>query len=243
MNRFFYEEHQRDGETIILSGEDARHLLKVLRITIGEKIELCGSEGICHEAAVTALQKDAVSCALTRQLTDTEPQTKVDLAFGLLKGEKTDFVLQKATEVGIHRFLPFISERTVVREQDAKTERRQKIVRSAAAQSHRSRIPQVLDPCHFLDLHGLFAGYDNVLLFWEAHAGQSLVEALGPAVRSTHILLITGPEGGFSVQEAESAKAAGAKIVTLGPRILRAETAAVAAAALVLYQAGEMGGR
>lgn len=243
MNRFFYSTKQREGQNVILDGEDAHHLLRVLRITIGESIELCDEQGICHRAEVAILTKQTVCSKLTELLTDSEPQTEVDLAFGLLKGEKTDYVLQKATELGVHRFLPFTSERTVVKKQDAKTERRQKIVRSAAAQSHRSQIPQLLEPYSWVELLGRFAHYDMVLLFWERELEQTLAATMGNAAYGSKILLITGPEGGLSENEAAAAKSAGAKVVTLGSRILRAETAATTAVALVLYQAGEMGGR
>ena len=243
MNRFFYNTKQRTGQNVCLDGEDAHHLLRVLRIDIGESIELCNEQGVCQRAEVTTLTKHIVCCKLSEQLASREPQTEVDLAFGLLKGEKTAYLLQKATELGVHRFLPFTSERTVVKKQEVKTERRQKIVRSAAAQSHRSQIPEVFEANSWEELLRRFADYDMVLLFWERELEQTLAAAMGNAAYGSKILLVTGPEGGLSENEIEAAKNFGAKVVTLGSRILRAETAAITAAALVLYQAGEMGGR
>ena len=246
MNRFFYEEKQRTGQTVILQGEDAFHLTRVLRLQSGERIELCGPEGVCHSAVITELGKGSVQCTLQEKLPDYEPGIACDLAFALLKGDKTDFVLQKATEIGATAFLPVRSSRTVVKlstKADRKTERWKRIVRSAAAQAHRNRVPAVYPPQEFAELLGLFAAYDRVLFFWEEARHGSLAYALGGVGPGVRLLLVTGPEGGFSPKEAALAQEAGALVVTLGPRILRAETAAITAVALTLYQAGEMGGR
>lgn len=243
MNRFFYLTAQREAESVFLQGDDAHHLRRVLRAVVGEHIELCDEQGLCHLARITNITKDEVHCVLESALPSSEPQTKIELAFGLLKGEKTELVLQKSTELGVHSFRPFYSERTVVRpdkKQEARRERWQKIVRAAAAQARRARIPEVVLPCQWSSLLAQFDLYDQVILFWEAELEQPLAQALRNCARGTRILLLTGPEGGFSEAEAQAATAAGAAIVTLGPRILRAETAAITAVALTLYQAGEM---
>ncbi|HHX74127.1 MAG TPA: 16S rRNA (uracil(1498)-N(3))-methyltransferase [Firmicutes bacterium] len=246
MNRFFYDKEQRNGQTVVLQGEDAFHLTRVLHLQSGGQIELCGPDGVCHSAVITELGKGNVQCRLQELLPDHEPGLAIDLAFGLLKGERTDFVLQKATEIGAAAFLPVSTTRTVVklpRKAEHKTERWQRIVRSAAAQAHRNRVPVVHPPQEFPALLHLFPAYDRVLFFWEGARQGSLasaVEGTGPGAR---LLLVTGPEGGFSPAETELAQKAGARVVTLGPRILRAETAAITAVALTLYQAGEMGGR
>ncbi len=246
MSRFFYEANQKTGDTVILQGEDVHHLTRVLRMQTDDLLELCGPGGICHLAEITAVAKDQVCCRLLEMLPGSEPQAKVDLAFGLLKGEKTDFVLQKGTELGVSAFLPFLSSRTVVKVQkdkDSKQKRRQRIVRSAAGQTRRSLLPAVREAVSFDELLQRFAEYELVLFFWEEAAGESsplqLREEIG---RCRRLLVVTGPEGGFSAEEAGKARKAGAKLFTLGPRILRAETAAVVAAALCLYEAGDLGG-
>ncbi|HZK24171.1 MAG TPA: 16S rRNA (uracil(1498)-N(3))-methyltransferase [Oscillospiraceae bacterium] len=243
MNRFFYQTTQREAEIVRLQGDDAHHLRRVLRAAVGEQIELCDEQGLCHLARVTQITKDEVECALASALPSSEPQTKIELAFGLLKGEKTELVLQKATELGVSSLRPFFSERTVVRadkKQGARYERWQKIVRAAAAQARRAQIPAVVLPCQWSSLLTKFVDYDQVILFWEAELEQPLAQALRHCARGARILLLTGPEGGFSEVEVRGATAAGAEIVTLGPRILRAETAAITAVALTMYQAGEM---
>src|SRR5690554_5069548 len=149
MNRFFYQQQQRDGQKVVLQGEDAHHLSRVLRIQTGEIVALCDEQGVCNAAKVSAIESKQVLCDLLEPLADSEAKTRIDLAFGLLKGEKADFVLQKATELGAHCFLPFESERTIVklaRKKDARVNRWQKVVRSAAAQAQRAVVPHVSAP-------------------------------------------------------------------------------------------------
>lgn len=245
MNRFFYRQAQREGRTVSLDGEDAHHAARVLRVKAGDFLELCDENGACHRAHIDKVAADRVLCTLLEPLPCTEARTWVDLAFGLLKGEKTDFVLQKATELGVQNFLPFESERTVVKlagKEDARLDRWQKIVRAAAAQAHRAVVPGISPPQKFGKLLSGFPAYDLVVLFWEAEKAAGLSAVMPPRAEPSRILVVTGPEGGFSAHEVEAAKAAGAKVATLGPRVLRAETAAIVAAALCLYQAGDLGG-
>ncbi|MCR3921187.1 MAG: 16S rRNA (uracil(1498)-N(3))-methyltransferase [Firmicutes bacterium] len=243
MNRFFYRGEQRDDELVRLHGEDAHHLLRVLRVAVGDDVELCEENGLCHLAQITTITKDEVYCVLGEPLPSSETKTTVDLAFGLLKGEKTEFVLQKATELGVATLLPFFSERTVSRpdkKQAKRHQRWQKIVRSAAAQSRRSRIPTVSLPYRWSELMQQFSAYDYIFLFWEAEHQYSLTEFMHADGQAARILLLTGPEGGLSEGEVQGAINAGATVVTLGPRILRAETAAVTAVVITMFQAGEM---
>lgn len=244
MNRFFYAAGQRQGNEVTLSGEDARHLLRVLRATAGDTVELCDGQGACHRADIISVSKENVFCRLTEPLRNNETNLRVDLAFSLLKGEKTDFVLQKATEAGVAGFLPFVSERTVARpvnKGDSRRERWEKVARAAAAQSKRAIIPQVAAPFNWAELLEKIPAYHRAVLFWEAAADKPLSAILRGIPANGSILLITGPEGGFSGSEVRLAEDKGAYAATLGPRILRAETAALVAVVVALYQAGEMG--
>ena len=164
------------------------------------------------------MAKDQVCCRLLEGLPGSEPRAKVDLAFGLLKGEKTDFVLQKGTELGVSAFLPFLSSRTVVKVQkdkDSKQKRRQRIVRSAAGQARRSLLPAVREAVPFNELLQRFADYELVLFFWEEAAGKP------PALREEIGLQAAAgsnrPGRGLSAEEAGQARKAGAKLFTLGP--------------------------
>ncbi len=243
MNRFFYQTKQRKDNIVCLEGEAVHHLTRVLRADVGDKIELCDEHGVCRLAEITAITRHEVQCILGELLPNNESEVLVDLAFGLLKGEKTDFILQKATELGVHALLPFISSRTVVRpskQSDKRQQRWQKIAAAAAAQAKRSYIPKVGSPSYWPELIQQFTAYDQVILFWEMAAKQSLKDLLSRLKTKSRILLITGPEGGLEKAEVETAAAAGAQIATLGPRILRAETAALTAVALTMYEADEM---
>lgn len=247
MSRFFVGSEIKIDSIVTLGGEDAHHLVNVLRRSSGEFIELCDQSGYCYRAEITAISRPDVTCRLLEQLPDNEPAVHVSLAFGLLKGDKTELVLQKATELGVAGLLPFYSERSVTRLTAKKSEGRlprwQKIVRSAAGQCRRNRIPVVSSPCEWKSLLSLFPDFDRVIFCWEDESRQPLGNLLQGIKTGDKILLVTGAEGGFSEAEAEEATALGAQAVTLGPRILRAETAAITAAALVLYDAGELGGR
>ncbi|MBS4030174.1 MAG: 16S rRNA (uracil(1498)-N(3))-methyltransferase [Clostridiales bacterium] len=246
MSRFFYTATQRHNEDVTLTGDDARHLSRVLRASPGDAVELCNESGQCQAAQITFVGKESVTCRLASLLPDRESGVRVTLAFALLKGEKTDFVLQKATELGVSAFIPFSSTRCVARidkKARDKLVRWDKIVRSAAGQSLRNRVPVISPPLDWPQLLTEFQNYQRIVFFWEGEGDKPLAPVLKGVLPGENILLITGPEGGFSREEAEEAMASGANAVTLGPRILRAETAAVVSVAVALYEAGEMGGR
>ena len=246
MSRFFYSPQHRDGEDVILTGDDAHHLLRVLRAAVGQEVELCDDTGRCHKAEIVNVDHGRVRCRLGEALPNSEAGIRFYLAFGLLKGEKTEFILQKATELGAAGFFPFTSERTVVRS-DKKVENRrlrwQKIIHGAAAQSRRALIPEINVPCRWADILEMSKTFDKVVFFWESEEDRPLADALKDCSAGDNVLLITGPEGGLSAGEAVAAKELGIEPVTLGPRILRAETAAVVATAVSLYQVGELGGK
>lgn len=246
MSRFFYTAAQQLNEDVTLTGDDARHLSRVLRASPGDVVELCSETGLCQTAEITSVGKESVTCRLGSLLPDGEAGIHVTLAFALLKGEKTDFVLQKATELGVSAFIPFSSTRCVARidkKAGDKLDRWGKIVRSAAGQSRRNRIPNISPPLDWPQLLLQFQNYQRIAFFWEGEGDKPLAPVLKGILPGENILLVTGSEGGFSREEAEEAMASGANAVTLGPRILRAETAAVVSVAVALYEAGEMGGR
>lgn len=246
MSRFFYHPEQRVGDDVLLTDDDAHHLLRVLRATVGQAVELCDDTGCCQQAVITAIDSGQIRCHLGEQLPNSEAGIRFYLAFGLLKGEKTEFILQKATELGAAGFFPFISERTVVRpdkKMESRRTRWQKIIRGAVAQSRRGLIPEISVPCGWTNILEISKTFDKVVFFWESEEERPLADALAGSHFGDRVLLITGPEGGLSAAEADAAKDQGVDPVTLGPRILRAETAAVVALAVSLYQVGEMGGK
>jgi 16S rRNA (uracil1498-N3)-methyltransferase len=170
-----------------------------------------------------------------------EPDVRLVLYQALIKGQRFDWVLEKGTEVGVSSFVPVVSSRSVVRPAEAsasRLERWQRIVTEAAEQSGRSRLPQVSPPVTFADALASAPGLR--LLPWEGEHDITLREALTAEGPPEAVSLFIGPEGGFPTEEVEMARQQGVRTVSLGPRILRAETAGIVAAALVLHELGEM---
>jgi 16S rRNA (uracil1498-N3)-methyltransferase len=185
-----------------------------------------------------------------------EPKWSVTIAQSLPKGDKMETVIQKGTEIGAVSFVPFQSERMIVHYDDKKEHKRierwRKIAKEAAEQAHRSRIPVIEPVQSWRKLMDSVSGYDAVFLCYEIesgseskglrHAVQEILEDI-PQETSLKLMLVIGPEGGFTEREAAEAVEAGIRIVGLGRRILRTETAGLVGLACLLYEAGEMGGR
>lgn len=235
MNRFFVHPAVVKTSEVELSDEIAHQLSRVLRLTPGDHILLLDGLGMEYEVELTAFERigkqEKVKGKLTsQQASQGEPNLKLTLYQALLKGEKFDYVLQKGTEIGISSFVPIITERCITT--NAKLDRWQKIVREAAEQAHRGIIPSVTSP---LTLSQAFeqAKDRTAFLAWEAEKSYSLRNL---AVDAREISLFVGPEGGFSEREAEQARLAGILTITLGKRILRAETAGLVAATIAFYQ-------
>jgi 16S rRNA (uracil1498-N3)-methyltransferase len=246
MSRFFFSNVQRHGDRILLNNDDAHHLRSVLRCSVGDEIELCDEKGRSFCAEIVAIGRDCAACVLKEELPCREAAVRFTLAFALLKGEKNELLLRSGTELGLAGFLPFDSERTVLRPESIKLHRAnrwQRIVRAAAGQARRDLLPEIA-PLHTWDeFLAVIPCYKKTILFYEGNGCLPLSAALHGVFPGDRVLLVTGPEGGFTAAEVAAVSALGGLIVTLGPRILRAETSAVAAAALALYQAGELGGQ
>jgi 16S rRNA (uracil1498-N3)-methyltransferase len=242
MNRFFVDPTLLEKPEIVLDGEVAHQLTRVLRLTPGKRIILLDNRGSEYEVEITDLRRqgkaETVAVQLIeKRLAEGEPTVHITLYQGLLKGEKFEYVLQKGTEIGISRFVPVATERSIG--QAVRGERWRKIVQEAAEQSRRGRIPELApNAVSFANtLQEIKTSGATGLMAWEEETARTLRD-LSPNVKN--IALLVGPEGGFSAQEAEQASAAGILPITLGKRILRAETAGVVAAALVLYQLGSL---
>jgi 16S rRNA (uracil1498-N3)-methyltransferase len=242
MHRVRVPKEQLRSGAIRLRGAELRHLRDVLRLKPGARIEIFDGEGGNFLAEITAIGSGAadiaVRCAIERR---SESPLTLTLAVAITKGAKLDWVVEKATELGVSRVVPFTCRRTVPERGDfaSRVSRWRRIAAAAAAQSGRTICPQIAEVTDFSGIVRQAAGHDRALLFWERGAA-----ALGPRgdghVRS--VFVATGPEGGFTEAEAAQAEAAGFALATLGPRILRAETAAVAAVALAQHRWGDLGG-
>lgn len=257
MPQFFLSPDSVQDKTFHLKGPEAFHITKVLRYREGQSLVLFDGKGGRYEAVIQKIFPDgSLSGALTGTLhaKDKRPEVHLNLYQGLLKSSHWEWVLEKGTELGVSSFIPVLTPRTVVvlREADrtkAKTERWNKIILSASKQSGGARLPELLEPVEFRDAIKTCAGKGLTLLAWEglaqATAGSTLRASLREAEKtrgkeSLSVNLFIGPEGGFTEEEVELAESTGAVVFGLGSRILRAETAALAASALVLYELGSL---
>jgi 16S rRNA (uracil1498-N3)-methyltransferase len=267
MHRFFISPEAFASHPVVLTGDQAHQIRRVLRLRLGERVTLLDGQGYAYEAILIALDEADVKFQVVKRSTiEGEPRTVITLYQAVLKGDNVAWVLQKGTEVGVARFVPMVCERNVVDDLDAvegKRERWQRIIQEAAEQSGRGRLPelapaelfrQAVAPPHSPPLRqgggvefppAAAGGTEEGglrLLAWEGERVSRLRDALAGCnfADGARIQIFVGPEGGFSEAEVALARRYGVQPVTLGPRILRAETAGVVAAAMILYEAGDV---
>lgn len=243
MHRFFIP--QLYNEEMSITGVDAKHIGKVLRMQPGDKLQIVSDDGVSALAEVTAISETTVTVRCLEVLAEShEPAVKITLAQGLAKGEKMDFIIQKAVELGAYSIVPVAMEHSVVRldgaKADKKVERWQKIAEAAAKQSKRDIIPQVQA---VQSVSQMLASNNcrTKIIAYECEDRMSLKTALREAGQLDDLLLIIGPEGGISESELAKARQAGAIPVSLGRRILRAETAGLVAMSAIFYETGDLG--
>lgn len=241
MHRFFVP--RPFAEEIFIEGTDARHISKVLRMRPGDEVQIVTDDGITCVAAIRALDARSVSLQPLRKLAEShEPGVKITLAQGLAKGEKMEFIIQKAVELGVYSIAPVAMEHSVLQlagEKAAKKAGRwQKIAAAAAQQSKRDIIPKIQPVMNMEEmLHANPCA--TKIIAYECEQETSLKKALRSAGEISELLLIIGPEGGISESELELARSAGAVPVSLGRRILRVETAGLAALSAIFYETEE----
>lgn len=246
MHRFFVEKNYSENMQIV--GGDARHISRVLRMQPGDKLQIVSDDGITALAEIAIIDADSVTVHCLETITELhEPSVRITLAQGLAKGEKMDFIIQKAVELGAVSIVPIAMEHSVVRldgpKADKKVERWQKIAEAAAKQSKRDIIPNVQPVKTMAQLMASNTSGTKIIAY-ECEDRMSLKEALLNAKQAgdiTELLLIIGPEGGISPKELDLARSAGAIPVSLGKRILRAETAGLVAMSAIFYETGDLG--
>lgn len=243
MKRIFCRGTLRDE--MIVTGADARHIIYSLRSRKGDSVVVVDEEQNVARMEMIAFSADTVTLKIAERLTDkAESPLKITLAPSLLKADKTEFVVQKAAELGANEIVPLITQNTVVRHDEkkaaAKHARLVRIAEEAAKQCGRGVIPDV-SAAKSLDefLAAAKSSGAAVLFFYENAASVPLRERL-QKINAAHVAVVVGPEGGFTKDEAERAKRAGCVVTSLGPRILRAETAALAALSIVQYEKGDL---
>ncbi|MBV9333372.1 MAG: 16S rRNA (uracil(1498)-N(3))-methyltransferase [Candidatus Eremiobacteraeota bacterium] len=234
--RFFIERTGETGGVIEIGGSDAHKIAHVLRLSAGERIEVIDAAATEFDAEIEAVGRSVTARLLEKRDERTRPTSLyVDVAQAVPKGQRMDFVVEKGTELGARAVVPFFCERTIGRSVgDEKLARWRRLARSAAQQSGRHDVPLVADPLSYDALLSTFDEYDVVLFAWELAPPQALRDAVLSLLPARgEVLAIVGPEGGFSHAEAAAALERGATAISLGPRILRTDTAALALLAVI----------
>ena len=240
--RFFIDPKDFQSDFMVLTGENAAHA-KVLRIKQGEKVTVCDGQGREAVCTVSDVSPGLVSLVVEEQSpSTTEARIRASIYMAFPKGDKLEHVIQKATELGAYEIVAFPTARCVSRPDDKsikkKLERWQKIAESAAEQSGRGRVPNIIVLGRFGEAIGRAKAADKAILFYENERAYTLRAALEESPYQS-ISLMTGPEGGWDEKEVADALGACMKICTLGSRILRCETAPLCALSAVMYDSGE----
>ena len=242
MHRFMIE-CGSSGEKVPLTAEETAHALKVLRLHDGDEVQALTAEGSAY-CAVLRIDGGSASVELGQRLPSNEAPVRVTLYMGLPKGEKLELIAQKITELGAASLVPVRMERCVARiepkEAEKKLSRVVRISQEAQKQSGRQKALNIEDPINLDELTARIPSHDAVYLLWEEARGYRLADACREHPEYTDIAYIVGPEGGITEKEAEKLASAGAVKITMGPRILRAETAAIAGCTSILTLWGDI---
>ncbi|MFV0517728.1 MAG: RsmE family RNA methyltransferase [Aminipila sp.] len=242
MSRFFITNDNIGEKNIrITDKQDVQHIVKVLRLREGDKIDVSDSVKWEYQTEICCIDKDFVEAIiLDKQKFTTEPFTKVTLFQGIPKQGKMELIIQKNVEMGVFEIVPVFTDRTVVADNgkfSKKLERWQKISDEAVKQCKRGIIPNINQDITFKEMTNLLKGFDLVLFPYENEENITIKDVLrGLNKKPENVAVIIGPEGGFSEQEADTLKELGAECVTLGKTTLRTETAGIVSLAMIMYE-------
>ena len=243
MHRFYADERGVNGDTAYLCEEDARHAARVLRMKPGEPCELF-SGGRRFSGEVAAIDEGEVQVRITGEMPSTEAKLRITLYQGLPKADKMELIVQKSVELGACAVVPVAMSRCVVqldaKDGRKKQERWQKIAREACKQSGRCEMLQVTEPISFKQLLAKLTEHQAAIVPWEDARGYSLARFHQEHPDVTDLAIVIGPEGGMSEEEIARMKDASCQSVTLGPRILRTETAGLCAMSALFCLYGDM---
>lgn len=235
IRRFFVKPSNICGSRIIISGDELLHMTKVLRYKVGYKAIVCANDGIERLCTIDKIERDSAILTIDEERVQDTKKCHVTLFAGLLKNNKLDFAIQKAVELGVDEVYPFTSQNCA--ESRFSCERSNKIALESAKQCGSAYLTEVGELISFEDVLHKIGNYDKVLFAYENERKKRIRDSVGEQKR---IALIVGPEGGFTQEETQGAIAQGAELVTLGKRILRAETASIVACTLLLDCLGEL---
>jgi len=245
MRYFFIEKSEREDSILTITGPDAKHIKTVLRMKPGDNIGLFDGKGLEYKAKIIDLSPGKVQVSIIRRFPSTaESSLKIIIAQAFLKEKKMDGLVRQLSELGIVKWIPFIAERSVPRPDKkqllARTKRWEKIAKEALKQCRRGRIMEIGETVCFEEILNLGQFCNLKVAFWEDEIQPVHANLLGSGEQINTVFALIGPEGGFTHKEIEKAGDRGFITVGLGPRILRAETATVAACILLQYLFGDM---
>ncbi|MFZ5987112.1 MAG: 16S rRNA (uracil(1498)-N(3))-methyltransferase [Bacillota bacterium] len=247
MSRFFVKSTDVFPDSINITGEDVDHIRRVLRLKPGDNIIVSDSKGMDYLVEIQKFEDHSVLTKIVSSTKNvTEPPVEVTLFQGLPKSDKMDFIIQKGVELGVKRIFPVITERTVVKlasrkDEEKKCERWNRISMEAAKQCNRGIIPRVEFPISFQDAVEYSKNAHMAVIPYEKETGKGLRHILEGKADIKNVFVFIGPEGGFTEKEIEKAVGRGVNPVTLGPRILRTETAGIAVLSILMYELGDVG--
>lgn len=248
MRRFISEMMPVVGEEAMVSGQEARHLTRVLRLKPGEDVVVLSGDGREFLARICRIDSDSVALSvLSEHVSTADPSIELTVYLGFLKEKKMDDLVRQLTELGMSRFQPFFARRSVSRPNAARMSSRvgrwEKIAQESIKQCCRGSVPEIRPAISFGEALHLSTGDDVKILFYENESSRKLFPGTqtdrGRVPLKVSVML--GPEGGFTDDEVMTASSAGFDVFSMGPRILKAETATVAACTLVQYVYGDMG--
>jgi len=230
MPRFFVDKDSIGDSVLTLTGTDAYHIARSLRMAKGDEITVCDGDGGEYHCRLTRIRDDVCTAEiLTRGEASGESPVKISLFMAYPKSDKLELIIQKAVELGVYEIIPFESSRCIKRPKAEKIEKQTarlaRIAEEAAKQCGRGILPLVREPVSFLQMQELAGESDAALFCYEGTGTRSLKEVLAECSQKKSFAVIVGSEGGFSAEEASAAERAGFYSVNLGPRILRCETA------------------
>lgn len=248
MPKFFVRDDQINDNKVDIIGEDVNHISNVLRMKVGDEFQVCNSDTTeNYNVEIKSFEKEKIICSIINKMkSEAESDINLKIFQGIPKSDKMELIIQKSTELGIKELIPVDMERCVSKisgkDEKKKIDRWQKISEVAAKQSGRDMIPKIHNVIKINDIVKVISDFDMMIVPYEKAEGYSFKDAIEEIKEydksNINIGIVIGPEGGFEPSEIEQLREAGAKIVTLGKRILRTETVALAMSSVIMYELG-----
>ena len=240
LHTFYIPPEDISGDRAIMKGEELHHARTTLRMGPGDRIKFIDGVGGLYEAMFKTTDREQAVLHIVGHINQLEPAFSLTIAMGIVKGERYEWACQKGTELGATAFIPLVTERTEIKVKSPwkRLDRLQRIVVSACKQCQRAWFPILHEPLHLTDLDP--EPFDLSVVFWEGPWTRPLTRLGKTFPPRGSCLMVVGPVGGFSPEEAKTLKNRGCFLASLGPRILRTETAVAAGAALLQYMFGDM---